>query len=569
MVEWAEGAGDRRRSVAIAEDAVCRLLADLTPGRRVVVVGCGTGREAIALARAGFTVTGLDPSQRVIDQASRAAAKAEVSVHWHRVDLRAASAWPLTAVDAAICPDWYMCGRDAHQQRLFTRIRRYLTDRGVLIVGSAPPRGHVARDTPAPVSGGNEATHVDHLNELVRVIRAAGYAVESGNITSRAGTSHLATHVVARALPVPPRSLAVTAWGEPADNVLLDLRYADDEAEWLDPQPAEVWTQMMASASQGGADVVGQYPVSDPFGGLRGAPVVSWHFGCPIAAHQLTFGAGVTSLLHGLAGLADDGPILAPALVHPDLEAWAAARGAEVRLVEEPATCQPLLKALDTVQPTLLHVDRPAFAAGIYTLNEVAALARAASAVGAVVVVDESAALYLGPADSAIRLVGSVGNLVVLRGFTKAYSLGGLRCGFAVCTDGVADQVRELVAPMQVSELALQGALRLLAAGDILGRLRERIRTVKPAFAERLAGAGLDVTYGHPDIPWVVVADAVGSATRFLAERGIRALLPLTAPVLTPPRAGLIRLTVPLSARRIALFNDLMPTGSTHTGGPS
>jgi histidinol-phosphate/aromatic aminotransferase/cobyric acid decarboxylase-like protein len=326
---------------------------------------------------------------------------------------------------------------------------------------------------------------------------------------------------------------------------------------------------MMASASQGGAEVVGQYPVSDPFGGLRGAPVVSRHFGCPIAAHQLTFGAGVTSLLHDLAGLADDGPILAPALVHPDLEAWAAARGVGVRLVEEPATFRPLLEALDTVQPTLLHLDRPAFAAGIYTLNEVAALARAASTVDAIVVVDESAAPYLGPADSAIRLVGSVGNLVVLRGFTKAYSLGGLRCGFAVCAEGVADQVRELVVPMQVSELALLGALRLLTAGDILGPLRARIRTVKPAFAEQLAGAGLDVDHGHPDIPWVVVADAAGSATRFLAERGIRGLLPLAAPATTLPRAGLLRLTVPLSARRIALFNDLMSAGSTPAGGPS
>lgn len=549
MVEWPEGAGDRRRSVAIADDAVCQLLADRAPGRRVVVVGCGTGREAIALARAGFIVTGLDPSQRAIDQASCVAAQAEVSVRWHRVNLRATRAWPLAAVDAAICPDWHICGRDAHPQRLFARVRRYLTDRGVLVAASAPP---------------------DHPDELVRVIRAAGFAVESSEpAPSTAGHFYAASQVVARALPVPPHSLAVTAWGEPADNVLLDLRYADDEAEWMDPPPTEVWTDMMALASQGGADIVGQYPVSDPFGGLRGAPVVSRHFGCPIAAHQLTFGAGVTSLLHDLAGLADDGPILAPALVHPDLEAWAVARGVEVRLVEEPATCRPLLAALDAVQPTLLHLDRPAFAAGIYTLNEVAALARAASAVGALVVVDESAAPYLGSADSAIRLVGSVGNLVVLRGFTKAYSLGGLRCGFAVCADDVADQVRELVVPMQVSELALLGALRLLTAGDILGRLRARIRTVKPAFAERLAGAGLDVDHGHPDIPWVVVADAAGSATRFLAERGIRGLLPLSAPDPTPPRAGLLRLTVPLSARRIALFNDLMSAGSTHAGGPS
>jgi hypothetical protein len=92
---------------------------------------------------------------------------------------------------------------------------------------------------------------------------------------------------------------------------------------------------------------------------------------------------------------------------------------------------------------------------------------------------------------------------------------------------------------------------------------------VKPAFAERLAVAGLEVAYGHPDIPWVVVADSDGSANRFLATRGIRGLPPVTAPALASPRTGLLRLTVPLSARRIALFEALISVGVTHVGAPA
>jgi SAM-dependent methyltransferase len=43
---------------------------DLRPGRRVLDVGCGTGRHAHELARRGIAVHGIDISQRFVDLAS-------------------------------------------------------------------------------------------------------------------------------------------------------------------------------------------------------------------------------------------------------------------------------------------------------------------------------------------------------------------------------------------------------------------------------------------------------------------------------------------------------------------
>ncbi|MBS3753149.1 MAG: methyltransferase domain-containing protein, partial [Anaerolineales bacterium] len=50
--------------------------------RRVLDVGCGTGRHALGLAAQGYDVVGLDFSERMLEQGRRKAAKAGVSVQF-------------------------------------------------------------------------------------------------------------------------------------------------------------------------------------------------------------------------------------------------------------------------------------------------------------------------------------------------------------------------------------------------------------------------------------------------------------------------------------------------------
>jgi 2-polyprenyl-3-methyl-5-hydroxy-6-metoxy-1,4-benzoquinol methylase len=88
-------------------------------GRRILDVGTGTGRAAIALARRGAIVTGVDASAEMLDVAARRAREAGVAVGGadagvtflrgdaHRLD------FPDRAFDAVVClrvlmhtPDW-------------------------------------------------------------------------------------------------------------------------------------------------------------------------------------------------------------------------------------------------------------------------------------------------------------------------------------------------------------------------------------------------------------------------------------------------------------------------------
>jgi SAM-dependent methyltransferase len=60
----------------------------LPPGAEVLDLACGWGRHSVALARAGYRVTGLDLSETLLARGRKRAAKAEVAVDFVRGDMR-------------------------------------------------------------------------------------------------------------------------------------------------------------------------------------------------------------------------------------------------------------------------------------------------------------------------------------------------------------------------------------------------------------------------------------------------------------------------------------------------
>lgn len=59
---------------------------------RALELACGSGRNALALARAGLGVTAVDCAQGAIDIASRHAGDAGLAIQWRRLDL--GPGWP-------------------------------------------------------------------------------------------------------------------------------------------------------------------------------------------------------------------------------------------------------------------------------------------------------------------------------------------------------------------------------------------------------------------------------------------------------------------------------------------
>lgn len=69
---------------------------DALPPSRALDIGCGTGTQAVHLARAGWTVTGIDAVEKPLVKARRRAASAGVAVDWIQADVTRLSKLGLT-----------------------------------------------------------------------------------------------------------------------------------------------------------------------------------------------------------------------------------------------------------------------------------------------------------------------------------------------------------------------------------------------------------------------------------------------------------------------------------------
>jgi histidinol-phosphate aminotransferase len=95
----------------------------------------------------------------------------------------------------------------------------------------------------------------------------------------------------------------------------------------------------------------------------------------------------------------------------------------------------------------------------------------------------------------AIELARGRDNVAVLRTFSKAYGLAGLRVGYLVAPEPVADAVRKAYVPFGVNLLAQVAAIASLDAEDeLLARCRQIV-----AERERVRTALLEMGYEVPD----------------------------------------------------------------------
>jgi len=139
-----------------------------------------------------------------------------------------------------------------------------------------------------------------------------------------------------------------------------------------------------------------------------------------------------------------------------------------------------------------------------------------------VVVVDEALREFVTdePVDAVLRLTDRSDRLLVVRSFSKAWGLAGLRCGYAVGGPAARALLRSLAPRLGAADLSLAGALAAVrTAGDVLARrVRENDRE-RRALVAALQELGMLVHPSQAGAVWVRAPDRDGAELHALLER--------------------------------------------------
>jgi len=143
------------------------------------------------------------------------------------------------------------------------------------------------------------------------------------------------------------------------------------------------------------------------------------------------------------------------------------------------------------------------------------AVERILSQTEALVVCDEAYQDFGGP--SAIRLLSHSSRLVVLRTFSKAFGLAGLRFGLALAHPAVAREIAKAKLPYNVNLMTLAAARTALDHAPMLAARTREVIEVRDRFVARLGGVpGLTV---YPTASNFVLIRSLGLPAKELFHR--------------------------------------------------
>ncbi|NYD67867.1 histidinol-phosphate transaminase [Agromyces atrinae] len=137
------------------------------------------------------------------------------------------------------------------------------------------------------------------------------------------------------------------------------------------------------------------------------------------------------------------------------------------------------------------------------------------------VVLDEAYGEFVTDADAVRGLPLRHPNVVVLRTFSKAYGLAGLRIGYAVGPLAVLDAARATAIPLSVTAPAVAGALASLEAEpELLARVTD-IAARRDALFEALVAQGWAVPRPQGNFVWLPTGEATAAVAERLFDAGI------------------------------------------------
>ena len=116
-------------------------------------------------------------------------------------------------------------------------------------------------------------------------------------------------------------------------------------------------------------------------------------------------------------------------------------------------------------------------------------------------------------------------NLVVLRTFSKAYGLSGLRCGYALCSPEFAQPLTSIMTPFGVNTLAQTAARTALAAAPQVRHNVEWIIAQRARLMSALAELGVHLPVSQSNFVWFAYGEKSADFARACEAEKLRVRL--------------------------------------------
>jgi histidinol-phosphate aminotransferase len=120
-----------------------------------------------------------------------------------------------------------------------------------------------------------------------------------------------------------------------------------------------------------------------------------------------------------------------------------------------------------------------------------------------------------------IPLLGDYPNLVVLRTFSKAYGLAGLRIGYALGAAPILDAARAAAIPLSVTDAAQVAAIASIEQEEALLERVARIAMARDNLRGALLDQGWNVPVAQGNFVWLATGDETVEATDAFFDAGL------------------------------------------------
>jgi histidinol-phosphate aminotransferase len=117
--------------------------------------------------------------------------------------------------------------------------------------------------------------------------------------------------------------------------------------------------------------------------------------------------------------------------------------------------------------------------------------------------------------------LGGTGNLLVVRTFSKAYGLAGLRIGYGIARPALTDLMNRVRQPFNVNSLAQTGALGALQDGAFYNKTKRVIQQGKAFLEENFSRLGLRYIPSQTNFILVKVPIAAQELYEKMLRRGV------------------------------------------------